>query len=808
MTRTYEEFLESKRLRALSSGRDIDRSLINPKTFDYQRDIITFAIRKGRGAIFTDAGTGKTLMGLEFCRLMDETTLIIAVYPAVARQIVREARELWGLEVRYIRSSSEVAPDHKLYITNIDAVQTKKKGVTTEHFDPSLFGTVWLDESSILKALTGKQKTMLCNFAKVIPYRLCTTATPAPNDITEIANHAEFLGIMTRNEMMATFFTYDSKGTSKAESWRLKKHAHQHFYRWLASWSISMKKPSDLGYSDEGFELPPLNYHLIEVGSEYTPPGMLPGFAPQVVSATELSEVKRQTMGDRLDAIADLVNASPDQWLIWGSLNDETHSLEKRLDSSVDVHGSLDPELKGELIEKWIDRGYDNLISKPTIAGMGMNFQHCSKMIFFGLSYSWEQFYQARKRIHRYGQTKPVDVYIVISKQERGVYNAVLRKEKEAEKMSEELIKASRVYSMEELRQSYTEEWRYMTEQTQTDSWEMWLGDSCVRMAEIPDESVDLSVYSPPFKDVIFAYSPTERDLGNSVTPETFYEQFGFIVEQNYRITKPGRLCCVHITDSRALKSQDGYIGRKDFSGEVIELYQRFGWVFWQRITVDKNPQAQAIRLKDHGLLFKTLEKDACDLSGGHADYILIFKKPGTNAVPVTPLENGEMSNEDWITWAHPIWLDISETNVLNVRESRDPDSEKHLCPLQLDLIERCIRLWSNPDEVVFDPFAGIGSVPYVAVKLGRRGFGMELNPTYYATAVKNMYRAEQAKSQRSLFDWARDQEKKELTQQDIQSIKERFRSEEERIGMQELADEYGVSVYEISKVIHSHEEA
>lgn len=759
MARTYEEFLQSKRLRAMPIGVSIDRESINPKAFEYQKDFVTFCVRKGRSAIFSDAGSGKTLCGIEVMRAFNEASLCVAVYPAVARQIVREARDLWGIELRYIRSSDEITPDHKWYITNLDAMVTKQKGVSTHHFNPDLFGFIWLDESSCLKSLTGKQKTMLVEFVRDIPYRLCTTATPAPNDITEMANHAEFLGIMTRNEMMATFFTYDSKGTSKADSWRLKKHAHQHFYRWLASWSISMKRPSDLGYSDEEFELPPIEYHIIEVGSEYAPPGMLPGFAPQVVSAIELNEVKRQTMDVRLDAICDMINVNPDQWLVWGNLNDETHSLEKRLDSSVDVHGSLDPELKGELMEQWMDWKYDNLISKPTIAGMGMNFQHCHKMLFFGINYSYEQLYQAIKRIWRFGQEHPCDVYIVISKQERGVLNTVMKKWKEAEKMTEELIKASRIYSMEELRQSYTEEWRYMTEQTQIDSWEMWLGDSCVRMAEIPDESVDLSVYSPPFKDAVFAYSPTERDMGNSITPEIFYEQFGFIVEQNYRITKPGRLCCVHIADGRSLKSQDGYIGRKDFSGEVIELYQRYGWIFRQRITVDKNPQAQAIRLKDSGLLFKTLERDACDLSGGHADYILIFKKPGINAVPVTPLENGEMSNEDWITWAHPIWLDISETDVLNVRESRDPDSEKHLCPLQLDLIERCVRLWSNPDEVVFDPFAGIGSVPYVAVKLGRRGFGLELNPTYYATAIKNMHRAEQAKRQRSLFDWAKDQE-------------------------------------------------
>lgn len=757
--RDYKEFLQSKRLRVQDSGKTINRDDINPQAFEYQKDFITFCAHKGKSAIFSDAGSGKTLCGLEIMRLLDETSLCIAVFPAVARQIAREARDLWGMELRYIRSSDEMTPDCKWYITNLDAVQTKVGGKSVLHFDPDKFGFVWLDESSILKSLTGKQKTMLVEFVKDIPYRLCTTATPAPNDITEIANHAEFLSIMTRNEMMATFFTYDSKGTSKADSWRLKKHAHDHFYRWLASWSISMKKPSDLGYSDEGFELPPLNIKLVEIQSNYTPPGMLPGFYAQAVSAIELNEVKRQTMEAKLAACTNLIAGTSHQWLIWGDLNIETSSLEKIIPDSVDVHGSLNPELKSELIERWINGKYQIIISKRNILGYGMNLQHCSNMIFFGIDYSFEEYYQAIKRIWRYGQKNPCNVYIIISQQERGVYDIVKKKWKEADKMTDELIKASREYSMEELRQQYHEEWKYNVAGEENENWRLWLGDSVERMANIPDESVDLSVSSPPFKDIIFAYSPTERDLGNSVTSEMFYEQYAYIVEHNYRVTKPGRLCCVHITDSRALKSQDGYIGRKDFSGEVIELYQRYGWVFWQRITIDKNPQAQAIRLKDHGLLFKTLEKDSTDLSGGHADYLLIFKKPGDNAVPVTPVQNGEMSNEDWILWAHPVWYDINETDTLNVSQARNQDDTKHLCPLQLDLIERCIRLWSNPDDVVLDPFAGVGSVPYVAVKLGRYGFGIELNPNYYRTALLNLANAVRNKAQRSLWDYAREQQ-------------------------------------------------
>lgn len=801
MIQDYESFLETKRLKVTDAGKQIDKSLINPKLFYFQRDIVNWAIFKGRCAILTDTGTGKTGMGIEWARLIDEMTLIVAVLPAVARQIVREARELWGMEIRYIRSGSEVMPNHKLYITNIDAMVTKKKGENVHHFDPDLFNAIWLDESSILKNLTGKQKNMMIHFAERIPYRLCTTATPAPNDLLEIANHAEFLGIMDRFMMTSIFFTYNSNGKragepggtkGKGSEWVLKKHAIEKFYRWLASWAIACEKPSDLGYSDAHYQLPPIYHHVIEVGSEYTPPGMLPGFAPQVVSATELSSVKRQTMAARLEVATSLINASSEQWLVWGKLNDETRALEKALDDGVDVHGSINPEDQSDLFQQWIDGDYKVLISKSTIAGLGMNFQHCHNMLFFGLDYSWEYFYQSYKRIYRFGQTEPVNVYIIISKQERGVYESIMRKNEEAMKMRTELIKASAVYSMEELQQKYHEEWRYATGEETGEHWRLLLGDSAERMQDIESESVALTVTSCPFES-LFVYSNTERDLGNSATRDEFLQHYGYIIRETLRIHKPGTICAVHVQDTRAFKNLDGYIGRKDFSGDVIEAHQREGWVFWQRITIQKNPQIQAIRLKAQDLLFATLKKDARRLAGGMADYLLIFKKPGEYEVPVKPIDNGEMTEQDWIRDAHPawniddepteeelaeigrliyeaqrfkkmkheraaVWNDIRETDVLNVVKARSNEDSKHLCPLQLPVIERCIKLWSNPGEVVFDPFAGIGSVLYEAVRLGRVGLGVELKPEYFNVSCLNLKNAQHLRGQRTLWEYAEDQ--------------------------------------------------
>lgn len=796
--RPYLDFLESKRLKVQAVGKTIERDAINPNLFDFQRDIVQLAVFKGRFAILTDTGTGKTGMGLSWSVLVDETTLICAVLPAVADQIVDEAREIWGLEVRPIRSSDEIVPDHKLYITNIDAMVTKIGGEFVHHFDPSLFGAFWLDESSILKSLTGKQKGMLVDFVENIPYRLCTTATPAPNDILEIASHAEFLGIMDYFTMVSIFFTYNSSkrsGDGKGATWVIKKHAVEKFYRWLSSWAIACEKPSDLGYSDEGYELPEINFHIVEVGSEYTPAGMLPGFAPQVISATELSSVKRSTMDDRITAIADIVNNSHEQWLVWGYLNDETKALEKALDDSVDVYGAMSPEKKSHHFREWIKGNYRVLISKSSIAGMGMNFQHCHNMVFFGLNYSWEQFYQSYKRIYRYGQSQPVNIWIIMSKQEHGVYQSLMEKDREAKKMRRDLIKASAVYSMEELQQRYHDEWRYATGEECGDNWKLMLGDSAERMRDIPDNHVHLTVTSVPFLS-LFIYSATERDLGNCGTRDEFLEHYSYIVREHYRIHHPGTICVVHVEDTRAFKNVDGYIGFKDFSGDVIEAYQREGWTFWHRITINKNPQIQAVRLKLSTLLFATLKRDARQLSGGMADYLLVFKKPGEYEVPVTPIDNGEMNETDWIRDAHPVWNiddtdglpsqeelaeigklyflanaykerspmrsavwnDIRETEVLNVIQAKADEDSKHLCPLQLPVIERCIKLWSNPGEVVFDPFAGIGSTLYEAVRLGRQGLGIELKPEYFQAAIKNIRNAERIKGQRTLFEWVEEQ--------------------------------------------------
>lgn len=278
--------------------------------------------------------------------------------------------------------------------------------------------------------------------------------------------------------------------------------------------------------------------------------------------------------------------------------------------------------------------------------------------------------------------------------------------------------------------------------------WRLLLGDSCERLAELPDESVDLSVYSPPFAS-LFTYSPSPRDLGNSASRTEFFEHYGYIIRENYRVTKPGRICAVHCQQLTTTMSSNGVIGVTDFRGEIIRAYVDAGWILHGEVTIDKDPQAQAIRTKAQALMFVTKNRDSSMTRPALADYLLLFRKPGENAVQI----KNDVSNDEWIQWARPVWLDIRETNTLNARVARDSADERHICPLQLDFIDRVVRLWSNPGETVLSPFAGIGSEIHEAVRLGRRAIGIELKPSYWRTAVNNLRDLEAEMTGPTLFD-------------------------------------------------------
>jgi DNA modification methylase len=735
----YQEFLENKRFKYIATGKIIDRAEINPILFDFQKDIVKWAVKKGRCAIFLDTGLGKTFCQLEWARLIGGKSLIVAPL-SVARQTIREAVKI-GIVVNFVHEESVMKPG--INITNYELI---------DNFTGDVDAIV-LDESSILKSISGKIKRKLIETFRGVPYKLCCTATPAPNDYIEIGNHAWFLEVCTQQEMLSMFFinankehTIDfngklliKKGSNKGgQEWRIKHHAEEKFFEWMSSWAMFMMKPSDLGYEDNGFILPALNIKpIIKEVIGYRQEDVL--FFDGLSGISDRAKVRADMVDLKLDCLNDVMKIADGQWIIWCGLDKEASAAKKLLNESCrEVKGSDAIESKVKDFEDFQDGKYPVLITKGKIGGYGMNFQNANNMVFFGLNDSWESFYQCIRREWRFGQKRPVTVYILLTSPEIEIYENIKRKELQATRLRTKMIEQMKAYEKGEIMDTVVEKEQYSEDTVTGETWKAMKGDSCLRLKEVGDNSVDMSVYSPPFAD-LFVYSNSERDLGNCRGWDEFFTHYAFIVKEILRVTKQGRLSCVHTSDVPAMANRDGYIGLKDFPGRVIQLHQEMGWVFVGRAFVQKNPQAQAIRTKCKSLLFVQMKKDSSCSRPALIDQILIFKKSGENAKPIEPVKNGELDNETWISWAHGIWTDISETNTLQYYCARDTSDEKHICPLQLETIERCIKLYSNPGETILTPFMGIGSETFVAVKLGRKATGIELKESYFKIAVQNL---------------------------------------------------------------------
>ena len=386
----YQAFLESKRLIAPSVGFEVAPQDLSPALFDFQATIVRWALKKGRAAVFAYTGLGKTIMQLEWARLVAEYTglpVLILAPLAVAQQTVSEG-EKFGIPVTLCRSQADMRPG--VNIANYEMLH---------HLDPQAFGGVVLDESSILKNFSGVIKRRLIEAFRQTPFRLCCTATPAPNDTVELCNHADFLGVMSPQEMVSIFFTPKGQD-SAAGHFRLKAHARKHFWRWMASWSISLRRPSDLGFADEGFALPPLRIKHISVATDWKPEGQL--FFTGLKGVTDRAQVRRSTLEERGNEVVRLVAEEPEeQWLLWCGLNDEGRAIRKLLTGAVEVQGPDTPEVKAAALQRFAAGDIRYLVTKPSIAGMGMNFQACARMAFVGLGDSFEAYFQALRRCWR-----------------------------------------------------------------------------------------------------------------------------------------------------------------------------------------------------------------------------------------------------------------------------------------------------------------------------------------------------------------------------------------------------------------------
>ena len=432
MFESYHNFIKSKAITVTAKGFDVPVTELNPLLFEFQRDIVRWALGKGKAAIFADCGDGKTAMQLEWAEQIRKRTggkVLIVAPLAVSAQTKREG-EKFGIEVN-ICASQEDATAESVNITNYEKL---------EKFVASEFIAIVLDESSIIKSFSGKIRNQIIGMFAQTPYKLACTATPAPNDYMELGNHSEFLGVMTRAEMLAMYFVHDGGQTSK---WRLKGHAESLFWKWLSSWCVVMDDPKKLGYEIDGYDLPKLNIHEIIVdGDEPT---------NETLSLTERRQARRDSLSERCNAAAELVNNSNDTWLVWCDLNDEAEELHRIISDSVNVQGSDKAEFKADSMLNFAAGNIKCLVTKPKIAGYGMNWQNCHNMIFVGLSDSFESYYQALRRCWRFGQLEDVNVYIIISAREGAVKENIERKQAENEAMKQHLIELTKDITRREL---------------------------------------------------------------------------------------------------------------------------------------------------------------------------------------------------------------------------------------------------------------------------------------------------------------------------------------------------------------------
>lgn len=717
----YEDFIKSKRRSEIATGHTPGE--LNEHLFDFQHAIVSWAVRRGRAAIFADTGLGKTLMQLSWA---DEVStysngIVLILAPLAVSEQTIEQGATFGIEVKRV-PEGETPKNSGVWITNYERINAID-------FD-SLAGIV-LDESSILKSHDGKTRTAIIQSCQSIPYRLSCTATPSPNDFEELGNQCEFLGVMTRTEMLATYFVNDAGDTG---TWILKGWGQSRYWEWMGTWSVVLRSPADIGFDGSRYDLPKLEYHEHVVATDVIGDEL---FSRPAMGLSERRKAQRDSIIERCKALAEVVNSEPNEpWLIWCHLNDEAEMLQSMIAGSVNVQGSDKPESKTKNLLGFAHGDIRVLISKPKIAGYGMNWQHCARMAFVGLDDSFEKFYQAVRRCYRFGQKREVQVHIFTAENEGQILLNIKRKEEQHHKMSINMIEHMKDIMNQELAGQVNIVDTYKEDTHKGDGYTIHLGD-CVKWARrMEDNSIDYSVFSPPFAD-LFVYSNSDHDMGNCRNDDEFVAQLKFLIAELYRVIKTGRNVSFHCMNLPTTKMRQGFIGLRDFRGDLIRAFQEAGFIYHSEVCIWKDPVVAMQRTKALGLLHKTIRENSTMSRMGLPDYVVTMRKPGDCEERVT--HGDDLPVLMWQKYASPIWDDINQSRTLNKMPARGENDEKHMCPLQLDVIERCIHLWTNKGDVVFSPFTGIGSEGYTAVKMDRKFIGTELKPEYYELACQNI---------------------------------------------------------------------
>lgn len=728
----YKEFLKQKQKTVIQSGFDVDESELNSLLKPFQKFCLKRALKSGKYALFEDCGLGKTFQQLEWANQVSKFTkkpVLILAPLAVKGQTIQEG-------IKFGISVNEVGTCDMIHIANYDQL---------ENIDVSIYSGIVLDESSILKNYNGATKNIIIQKFKSTPYKLACTATPSPNDHLELGNHAEFLDVMRSKEMVSIFFINDAfSKENNISKWRLKKHATKDFWNWVSSWSLMLSSPADIGFDSEGYDLPELSINELNIDVRKKDNHKL--FNDVSVSATDFYKELKETINERCEAVASIVNNSTENFIIWVKSNEEEDLICKMVPDAISVNGSDKNEVKEKRLLGFGKGDFRVLVTKTKIAQFGLNYQNCRNQIFLSFDFSFEGLYQAIRRSWRFGQTQSVNITLVIIETMGNVIKNIKDKQLKFENMQKEM----QIAMNEAEKQIHVTDELFRTEQGK--DWTLVNGDSTSYIKQIKDNSIDYTFFSPPFSD-LYMFSNDPRDMSNNKSYDEFFKHFEFMIPELLRITKEGRLLSMHCTQLSTSKGRDGFLEIIDFRGDLIRAMQKYGWIFHAEVAIWKDPKIIAQRTKNMQLLHATTKKDSTVNRMGFPDYLLTFKKEGENLEKVNHEKNG-LPFEYWCKIAEPIWLEgeIDAGDVLSIREAKAEHDEKHMTPTQKEPIKRLLELYTNPNDLVFSPFNGIGTEGYVSLKCNRRYLGVELKESYFDLSCVNLKNAELAKNQIELF--------------------------------------------------------
>ncbi len=823
----YDQFLREKVNFDKSFGFPVTADQVNPILLPHQRDIVRWAVHGGRRAIFASFGLGKSVIQLEILRLITEHDggrALIVCPLGVRQEFTRDARNLLGIETRFVRRSDEVAGDG-IYLTNYESIRDGR-------LDPNLFTAVSLDEASVLRSYGSKTYQTFLTLFDQVRYRFVATATPSPNRYKELIHYAGFLGVMDTGQALTRFFARDS---TQANNLTLYPHKVHEFWLWLNSWAIFLQKPSDLGYSDEGYDLPDMDivWHEIPTPPETYASADRDGqgrlIRNSMLGVVDASREKRDTMAERVALAKALVDEAPDDhFILWHDLEAERHAIKRAIPEAVEVFGNLDLDIREDRIIGFSDGDFRLLATKPELSGSGCNFQrYCHRAIFVGVGFKFNDFIQACHRIHRFQQEQRVRVDIIYAESERDIVATLRRKWDQHKELTAQMSDIIREHGLNQTSITESLQRALGVERVEAsgEGWTFVNNDTVRETASMAEDSVDLIVTSIPFSNH-YEYTPSYNDFGHTDGNDHFWAQMDFLTPQLLHVLKPGRVYCCHVKDRILFGNVTGAGAPtvSPFHAEALMHGLRHGFDYMGMITVVTDVVRE--NNQSYRLGWSEQCKDGTKMGVGSPEYILLFRKPQTDrtrgyadepvAKPKTEYSRARwqvdahafwrssgdraLTPEDMegLTWpqrsrlftrwtlegvydyeAHvrigealdakgtlpatymslapgspdpDVWADVNRMLTLNTEQSRRREV-LHVCPLQFEIVDRLITRYSNPGDLIYDPFAGIGTVPMRALKAGRRGRGVELNPDYWLDGVRYCQAAENSVHTPSLFD-------------------------------------------------------